>query len=205
MAAPSSSVDICNLAVGLLKQQAITSIQTPNSNVEVICAKWYDAARRATLEMNPWHFAKKREAVAQAVATPTFGWSYQSAELPSDFIRLCTIGENEDEDGYALEGNLILSNDEGPYYIVYIWDIESVSRFSPTFVIALAHVIASFAAYEITGNASLSDSIIQRAQVHIDRSAAINGQQRPPRRIETSRFNSARRGFYSRRDASRLG
>lgn len=205
MAAPTSSTDICNLAMGILKEKAVSNVAQPSKNTEVICDKWYDTARRYALEMHPWHFAKKRDALAQDVVSPIFGWQYQSAELPSDFIRLLTLGESGEDIDFDFEDNKILSDYAAPYYIHYIYDIKSVSRFSPTFVVVLAFVIAAFASYEITGKDSIMKELMAAARLQLDIAAAIGGQQKPPRRIQNSRFVNARRGFTRRNDEFNLG
>lgn len=205
MAAPTSSTDICSLAMGILKEKAVSNVAQPTKNTEVVCAKWYDTARRYTLEMHPWHFAKKRVALAQDVVSPAFGWTYQSAELPSDFIRLLSLGENEDIFDFDFEDNKLLSNDPAPYYLRYIYDIKTVTKFSPTFVLVLASHIAAFAAYEITGKDTLMKELMNFAQLQLDKAAAVSGQQKPPRRIESSNVINARRGFRRRNDAYYLG
>lgn len=64
MAAPSADIDICNLALDLLKQNKtiVSSITSPVSEEEVTCARWYDATREALLRSHFWWFARKRRA-----------------------------------------------------------------------------------------------------------------------------------------------
>ncbi len=65
MAAPSTDVDICNLALDLLKQNktVVTDITTtPTSEEEITCARWYDATREALIRSHFWWFGRKRRA-----------------------------------------------------------------------------------------------------------------------------------------------
>ncbi len=65
MAAPSADIDICNLALDLLKQNKtlVTDISTtPTTVEEITCSRWYDATREALLRSHFWWFARKRRA-----------------------------------------------------------------------------------------------------------------------------------------------
>ncbi len=64
MAAPTADIDICNLALDLLKQNktVVADIDSPTSEEEITCARWYDATREALLRSHFWWFARKRRA-----------------------------------------------------------------------------------------------------------------------------------------------
>ena len=89
----SSKTEICNLALSLISQKAIESIDAPESTNEVICAKWYDQARRKALSSHPWNFAKKR-ALAPATTTPAF--EYTDAFQQTAFAQL-NLDETQQE------------------------------------------------------------------------------------------------------------
>ena len=64
MAAPTTDVDICNLALDLLKQNKtiVTDITTtPTTEEEITCARWYHTTREALLRSHYWVFARKRK------------------------------------------------------------------------------------------------------------------------------------------------
>ncbi len=64
MAAPTTDVNICNLALDLLKQNktVVADITTsPTSEEEITCARWYHATREALLRSHYWVFARKRK------------------------------------------------------------------------------------------------------------------------------------------------
>jgi len=205
MATATNKAEICSLSLSLVKEKVATNIDSPETNGEKVCSKWYDAARRYTLAMHPWNFASKRTTIAQDSTAPAFGYVYQSDNLPSDFIRLLSLGNDMDDFDYEIEDNKILSDEAAPYKIRYVFDQQLVSRFSPTFVIALAHVLAAFVSYEFTGSATLRASLLKDAQMFIDQGAAIDGQQNPPKRIEKSKLNRSRKRYSRNEDAYYLG
>jgi hypothetical protein len=64
MAAPTVDIDICNLALDLLKQNKtiVADIVTnPTTEEEITCARWYDATREALLRSHYWVFARGRK------------------------------------------------------------------------------------------------------------------------------------------------
>lgn len=113
MARPSSSVDICNLSLDYLKQQPINSITTPVTNSELIFARWYDIERQAALRAHTWKFAIKRTPlVVNPLTPPPFGYQY-AFDLPNDYIRKVTIGNDYDGDlkqRLEIEGGQVLAD-----------------------------------------------------------------------------------------------
>ncbi len=113
MSAPNSSVDICRLALDLLKQTAVVSnIVNPTTTEEKVCARWYDATRRALLRKHFWVFARSRAAISRDSETPPFGYA-DAYKLPNDFLRLHFIGDdtlNNYVKDYEIEGRQILLN-----------------------------------------------------------------------------------------------
>lgn len=73
----ASEVDICNIALGHLGDEAtISAISPPDGSIQAVhCARIYPMARDELLEMHNWHFALKRKALALLSTT----------ELPSDW------------------------------------------------------------------------------------------------------------------------
>jgi hypothetical protein len=203
MPAPNSPVAICNIALDHLKQKQITSITPPTTTPETICARHYDQTRRAVLESHPWNFAIKRVQLTPLASAPAFGYSYAYA-LPPDFIRLLTIGD--DAGGqitptalYQLEGFQLLTGSEfsvdssGTQNLRYIFDATNVNQFPPLFIEILAIELALNMAYAFTG---LGNRVVQLRDLLKDkapRGYSIDGQQRPPIRIQRSRFVRARR------------
>lgn len=135
-----ADVDICNMALSLLKVPTITSIASPTTEVEELCALWYDPSRQELLRKHPWNFAKKRVTLYSIVTPPTFGYDYKYL-LPSDFMRLRFIGtENEGLVGkdYDLEQDQYLLTDDCMTDAEGV-DITGITVANPGVVTAAAH------------------------------------------------------------------
>ena len=205
MAAPTAAVEVCNLALDLLKQDAITSIDSPTGGTDVICARWYDHVRRATLRKHPWNFAAKRTTVAPHASAPAFGYS-KAYDLPSDFIRLLTIGDdtvNDLQGKYQLENNQLLFSaaDSSSLKIRYVYDYTNVAKMDPLFVDVLAAELALRIAFKVTGSDEAGEKIKEHLKTIAPEAYAIDGQERPPQRIQRSKFLDRRRAGSSTRVA----
>lgn len=86
----STAVDICNLALVRIGQSVqITSITSPTTNEERLCALVYPIARDFVLREAPWNFATKTAALAGSTTGPAL-WAYQY-DYPSDCIRVLKV------------------------------------------------------------------------------------------------------------------
>ena len=208
MSAPAASIDICNLTLDYLKQAAISNIESPDTATESIFARHYDATRRECLEKHPWNFAIKRVELTPDGTAPEFGYSYRY-QLPADFIRLLSIGDDsidgyrnayEVEDGYLLldTGD---ASDGTTIYVRYIYDVTDVSAFSPLFCKVLALQLAVDLAPKFSISNTLKAELKKDLEEKSPWAMSIDGQQRPPRRIQRSKFLARRQ----RSQTSRAG
>lgn len=199
----NSSTDIANMALDLLNADNIQDIENPQNDTEELLNRWYNITRKATLRSHPWNFAAKRAVLAASSTAPAFGYS-KAFPVPSDFIRILYIGDtryNHDvpsvSELYQFENNQILTSDvftsENTLKLVYVSDFETVSNMDPMFVELLAHRLALNVAYKITGS-NTNIERLGRIQKEAERMAkAIDGQERPPRRVERSISRHVRR------------
>lgn len=202
MAAPNSKAAICNLALDYVLQtneEVITNIDSPNTQSEIVCGRWYDTVRRAVLRKHPWNFATKREILTQATEAPAFGYS-RAYNLPIDFIRLNTINDTNSFDpdfkfDYQLENNQILTNGDAGATINlrYIFDFVNVVAMDPIFIDLLAIELALRIAYKFTSSNTNIQRLAELRTRKLTEAMAIDGQERPPSRIERSRALTQRR------------
>lgn len=208
MSAPTAAVDICNLALDLLNQGPVSDISTsPQTDTEVICARWYDSCRRSVLRKHPWNFAITRAELAANATAPSFGYA-NAYDLPSDFLRLLTIGDDYVEDlkqKYQLEDNQILYGDDTSTTalpIRYIYDHVAVSQFDPLFIDCLSFELAIKMSRKITGDGEAAKELKELLKSIAPEAYAIDGQERPPQRIQRSKWIARRRnnnaGYASR-------
>lgn len=205
LTAPTSEVAICNLALIKLKEPSITNITeitNTSSKAEGLCSDLYQQIRRETLRMHTWNFAAERTTIAPDATAPLFQFTHKYL-LPTDYIRYIARFDDIGQAfipgvrglDYDIEGEFYLFNgtDATSINFRYIKDFTTVSKFDPLFV----RLFALNLAIELAPNFSASptvkrDLIIAQADVKSE-AMAIDGQERPPTRIETSRWRTARR------------
>ena len=97
----ASEVDICNLALGHLGDNAtVSSINPPEGSAQAEhCARFYPIARDALLEMAYWNFAMRRVALAQ-LTMDWPEWKYAYA-LPSDVLNIVSVLPKDSADDYS--------------------------------------------------------------------------------------------------------
>lgn len=97
----ASEVDICNLALGHLGDNAtVASLDPPEGSAQAEhCARFYPIARDALLEMHDWNFATKRAQLA-LVGSAWNQWKYAYA-LPSDCMNVIAVLDPDAPDDYA--------------------------------------------------------------------------------------------------------
>ena len=88
----ASEVDLCNLALGSLGDEAtVAAISPPDGSAQAAhCSRFYPIARDAIQEMHPWGFCTKRASLALLTATAPSEWAYVYA-APSDAVNLLAI------------------------------------------------------------------------------------------------------------------
>lgn len=88
----ASVIDICNLALGRIGQQANVSSIVPSdgSAAADFCASWYPIARDAMLEMHSWGFATRRANLALLDGAAPNGWMFAYA-VPTDAIKVIDV------------------------------------------------------------------------------------------------------------------
>lgn len=208
MSTPNSKTAIANLALGHLKTDPVVSIDPPDedSKAAQAMAKWYDQARRDTLEAHPWKFASRRREILADAEAPLFGWD-KKYELPNDYIRINYMGEDwrNPLTDYDIEGSFILCNEASPLKLVYVYNLIDPSKFSPKFITSLSYKLAALAGYEITGNAQIVQAMEAQFMASFSSAASVAGQNRPTRRIEHSRLLEARQNRSRFRDWQRWG
>ena len=214
MPKPSAPEDICNLTLDHLKQRPIASITTPGTDTEFIMQRWYDVERMAALRAHPWKFASKRRTLTPNLNTPPpFGYTY-AYDLPSDYIRKITIGDDYLGDlhvEHVIENGQILTpsgssaafpntegndpNNTSTLYFRYVYDCTEVARFDALFVKYFALLMAIDLAPKFAISTALKTQL-ERNFGELDCLArAVNGQDAPVKRIQQSKILTKRRGL----------
>jgi hypothetical protein len=191
MGLPAAPVDICNMALDLLGQPPVASIDPPENTVAAkLVARHYDAARQTVLRKYVWNFAKKRTSCART-GTPAFDFADMYA-MPNDFLRLLSIeGDTEIQKtmDYDIQGKEILANASGASSIKlrYIADIEDVNKWDALFRNIVVLTIALNCGYQLTKQKSVVERIDALLKLELPDAVSIDGQEVPPKRIQTSK------------------
>jgi len=197
----STKIDICNMALDHLHVAPITSIDSPTTKEERIVARWYDNTRRAVLRMHSWNFSIKTVELTPLVSPPDLDWSHQY-NLPSDYIRVIRIGEKiTPTRHYDIQDAKLLINAEGPLQFRYVFDNLIIADYEPLFIETLALDLAINLAFPLTGNLNVLNTVKALRDEKRMSAYHVDGQERPPRRRERSRFKRMRMfGRGERRD-----
>lgn len=156
----ASAVGIANKALTLLGQQPITSFSDDNSRGRAV-NRTYDELRREMLASHPWNFAYKRASLAADSTAPTHTFARRFA-FPTDCLRL--LDADTESERYGVEGRYIVTDAAAPLRIEYIADIDDPNQMSPGFRRCLSYALAAELAFEMTGNATLQQSMASQAE-----------------------------------------
>ncbi len=99
----SSEVDICNLALSHLGDEAtVTSISPPEGSVQSEhCARFYPIARDTLLQMHAWNFAAKRVLLAPlTILNQPSTWKHTYA-IPNDCSLAMSVMASDAADDYS--------------------------------------------------------------------------------------------------------
>ena len=172
----ASEVDICNLALGHLGDNAtVASLDPPEGSAQAEhCARFYPIARDGLLELHDWNFATKRVQPAQ-VAYAFNQWQYAYA-APADCLNVVAILDADAPDDYSgvlpmaatqfgtvnagqgiyqpkafecetdADGRQIILTDQEDPVLRYVAYVTDTTRFSPLFVTTLSWKLAAMLA-----------------------------------------------------------
>lgn len=159
----SSEVDIYNLALSHLGDTAAVASPTEQSVQAEHCRRFYPLSRDTLLEKHNWNFSTKRVALALLAAT-SGSWAYAYA-VPADMLAPIAVLPPDTPDYMALapyptgyyspqpfqielmaDGTKAILTDQEGAILRYSAAITDTSRFSPTFVLALSHLLAAMLA-----------------------------------------------------------
>lgn len=148
--------DICNLALDILKEGPIGSIDDARPTAEWL-KRNFAQSRNALLEETEWNFAIKRVSLPADATGPDFGWSY-SYTLPADCVRVIPLTANGEDEGdpipHSVEGGKILTDRAAPLKLRYVFRTEDYARYPATFIDALSARLATKMAHWLTGKSN---------------------------------------------------
>ncbi|WP_250533979.1 hypothetical protein [Caballeronia sp. AZ10_KS36] len=166
----ASAVDICNLALGHLGDDAtVSSLSPPEGSAQAEhCARFYPIARDLCLESHEWGFATRRADLALLADTPPPGFQFVYA-MPSNCRNIIDLVDPVALDDYTYHGHgehwrnaardpvpyELETRDDGTQVIYtnlanakirYVYSVTDTTKFSAQFVDALAWLLAAYLA-----------------------------------------------------------
>lgn len=194
MPAPTAPIDICKMAVSHCgeRQTGLSSITEPESALEELLALWYDQTRLDLLRDYAWNFAQEYTVLARA-GDGKDGYEDKYA-LPTDCVRLNSVGEyiTDPITDYQIYGSDIHCSNGTSLPIRYNTDVIDVRQMDAGFVTVFALALAQNIAYDLTKKKSVEDKITERLAMALPKKTSVDGQERPPVRIQRSKYLSAR-------------
>jgi len=181
---PVTKIAICNLALRMLKQKTIESLDEENESARELNAI-YDYVLKELLTEHPWNFATKRVALVQLEETPAFEYTYVYT-LPDDCMRVL---ETEDQTEYQIENGKLLS-DEATVNIRYISYETDPEKYTHNFIATFALRLACEMCYPLTGNSNTK--LLKDFDDKFKRAKSIDGQEGTPRSTERSSWIHSR-------------
>jgi len=186
--------DVCNLALDLLKEATVASIDEKSS-----VAEWfqrnYAPLLKSALRAYPWNFAITRAELNAAETGPGFGWDYRYA-LPDDCVRLLPVRYGGKLNGspipHEVEAGYILTNAEEPLQIRYVAEITDPEAWDDSFTQAFSALLALKMAHWMTGKASyvqIAKSLYDEALAEARR---IDAQEGTPETVNSDDVISIR-------------
>lgn len=176
--------DLCSRALLKCGANTITSFTDGTAEAE-IAAGLYDAVRDALLSAHPWSFATAQARLACLAAPPLVDLAY-AYQLPSDFLRVLSLGESRLEAGrglpYRLQGDQIHTHAAG-VVLSYIF-AAAESTFPPFFAEALVARLAAEFSLPVTENTARTQALFQLAEVAYRRARLTDSQQHTPAALE---------------------
>lgn len=185
--ASASAVTICSNALSLLGESPILSLLDSTQRARQ-CNNHYAIARDATLMAHPWNFAKLSRTLVQGSTAPTIKYS-AAFTLPSDYLRMVEVLPRLTD--YEVMGADLQTN-ENAIDIIYIQRVTDVSRYSPMFVEALEHKIASLIAPVLKSDHKIADRMQALFRDIITRAKIVDGQEEATVAIEADDLIDAR-------------
>lgn len=160
----TSAVDICNLALSHLGDEAqVATISPPDGTVQAAhCARYYPLARDAVLQSFPWTFATKRATLAVLANPYASDWGYAYA-LPSTCLRplaalnpgvpAANFGNDQSDAGShpfvveaAQDGTRVLYTNLPTAVLRYIDAVKDTTAFPPLVMLAISRLLAAYLA-----------------------------------------------------------
>jgi len=172
-----SKVELINKALTLCGANPITSIDDSSNNARIV-NRVYESSLRSILSECKWSFATKRRLLSKIATADEPEWSHTNEayyyQVPADVIRI--FGSNDSNAEWRLEGDMIAS-DTDALGIEYVYFHEDPSKYSASFIEALADKLCADISFMILNSGTKAQAFMEKYnQVSLSKAMAENAQ-----------------------------
>ena len=198
MARVTTKTGVANLTASILKIDAVTNIDPPDTNSKFakVANRWYDDSRRDALSDHIWNFAEKGVNLAADSTYTAIGAYSARYLLPTDYIRVAWIGDEKFPlTDYKIKDGYLYVNWSGSLPFGYIYDHDDITKWSPKFLQVMARKLGANMAYDLTGNRTFATEMEEKYIAYLSTAATVDGQEAPPpQKIRRSKWKAAKEG-----------
>lgn len=176
----ATDLDIANLALDQIGGGEVTSITADTSSAGKRVARYFPMALVASLEKFDWSFASTRSSAINATGSaPKSGFEHKYP-VPSGCVKLREV---LDDDGATIsswveESGYILCNDDGPIYVRFTEELDSIVDLPLAFAEAVAYRLAAFLAPPHTSNPGLRQAMLAEWARCLSEAMLTDGKRR---------------------------
>ena len=153
----------------------------------------YEDVVQAALVNSRWRFATNQKIVNRLTDAPTGRYDY-AYQLPSDMIMLHGATVNGNLIEYQVYGDKLFADTTETDTVIVDYSFRaSEVDFPSYFTLAVEFSLAIIFATSIARDASLAGLMTERAESAMAKARSLDSQQQTTRKLETSRFLTARR------------
>jgi hypothetical protein len=180
----ASDVDVCNLALSHLGNEALVqTITPPDGSAEAdYCAKFFPVARDMMLEQFPWNFNTRRASLALISENTSGAWAYTYA-VPNLMLKAWAVYLPDEIDDLNNQpfiqetdsnGTPVIYSNVEDAVLKYGVRVTDTAKFSPLAVLACSRHLASFLAGPIIKGQT--GAKIAEEQLKLAYAATMNAQ-----------------------------
>lgn len=199
MASQQSEVFICNLALGYLGERPIMSLNDPTTAAQ-LCKTNYPAARDASLEDAEWSFGMRVFRLPEADPPPAedprppyVGRCYLK---PGELLRPTRYDDGSGNwrlAGYVYGRYFIVEDGPEVLHVDAVQRVTDTTRFSPSFVKAVAAHLAADIAMPLTESQRREQQMLARYERYKMNAEVNDGRVGTTQRMRSDRLRRARR------------
>lgn len=188
----STPLDICSRALILIGAEPISSFDDGTTEATVAVNMYEDVVQSALVNSR-WRFATNQKVINRLTDAPTGRYDY-AYQLPSDMIMLHGATVNGNLIEYQVYGDKLYADTTETDVVIVDYSFRaSEVDFPSYFTLAVEFSLAIIFATSIARDASLAGLMTERAESAMAKARSLDSQQQTTRKLETSRFLTARR------------